>query len=71
MLSGTKVDDSLIKSSKWSFDCSYNTKDYDNGKGIVPSFLLVPNVVTKETIQKDLVDTGYYTMENGYPKVKK
>ena len=71
MLGGTKIDESLIKASKWSFDCSYNTKDYDNGKGLVPSFLLVPNVVTKETIQKDLVDTGYYTMENGYPKVKK
>ena len=71
MLKGQKIDDSLIKNSKWGFDCSLDTKTYDNGNGIVPSFLLVPNVVTKDTIQKDLIDTGYYSMVNGYPKVVK
>ena len=51
-----------------SFDCSYDTKSYDNGKGVVPSYLLVPTVVTKENIQKELVDTKYYTMDDkGYP----
>jgi putative multiple sugar transport system substrate-binding protein len=37
-----------------------NTKDYDNGKKIVPSFLLQPITVVKSNIQKVLVDSGYY-----------
>ena len=37
-----------------------NTKDYDNGKKIVPSFLLEPVVVTKDNIKTALVDVGYY-----------
>lgn len=71
MLGGQKPDESLIKSSGWKFDCSYDTKSYDNKKGIVPSYLLVPTVVTKDNIQKELVDTGYYTMDGKYPKAKK
>lgn len=68
LLSGEKPDEGLIKDSGWSFDCSYDTKSYDNGKGVVPSYLLVPTVVTKENIQKELVDTKYYTMDDkGYP----
>ncbi|EWM09961.1 multiple monosaccharide ABC transporter substrate-binding protein [Kutzneria sp. 744] len=38
-----------------------NTKDYDNGKKVVPSFLLQPVIVTKDNFQKELVDSGYYT----------
>ena len=68
LLKGEKPDGSLIANSKWSFDCAYDTSSYDNGTGIIPSFLLVPTVVTKDNIQKELVDTGYYKMENGYPK---
>lgn len=71
MLAGQKPDESLIKSAGWKFDCSYDTKSYDNKKGIVPSYLLVPTVVTKDNIQKELVDTGYYTMDGKYPKAKK
>jgi putative multiple sugar transport system substrate-binding protein len=68
LLSGEKPDEGLIKDSGWSFDCSYDTKSYDNGKGVVPSYLLVPIVVTKDNIQKELVDTKYYTMDDkGYP----
>jgi putative multiple sugar transport system substrate-binding protein len=37
-----------------------NTKDYDNGKKVVPSFLLQPITVVKDNIQKVLVDSGYY-----------
>jgi putative multiple sugar transport system substrate-binding protein len=37
-----------------------NTKDYDNGKKVVPSFLLEPVVVTKDNIKTALVDVGYY-----------
>lgn len=71
MLNGDKPDESLIKSAGWKFECSYDTKTYDNKKGIVPSYLLVPTVVTKDNIQKELVDTGYYTMDGNYPKAKK
>jgi putative multiple sugar transport system substrate-binding protein len=38
-----------------------NTKDYDNGVKVVPSFLLDPVVVYKDNYQKGLVDSGYYT----------
>jgi len=69
MLKGEKPGEDLITASNWEFDCTFDTKTYNNGNGIVPSYLLVPNVVTKDTIQKDLVDTGYYTMVDGYPKV--
>lgn len=68
LLKGEKPDASLIANSKWGFDCAYDTTSYNNGTGIIPSYLLVPTVVTKENLQKELVDTGYYKMENGYPK---
>ena len=40
-----------------------NEKDYDNGKKIVPSFLLQPVVVDKTNYQKVLIDSGYYTAD--------
>lgn len=61
-------DASLIEKSGWSFDCTYDTSSYNNGSAIIPSYLLVPVTVTKDNIQKELVDTGYYTMgSDGYP----
>jgi len=71
ILNGQKPDAGLIKSSNWKFDCAYDTKSYNNGNGIVPSYLLNPIVVTKDNLQKELIDTGYYTMDNGVPKAKK
>lgn len=71
LLNGKKPDGELIKTSGWKFECSYDTSSYNNQKGIVPSYLLVPTVVTKDNIQKELVDTGYYTMDGKYPKAKK
>jgi putative multiple sugar transport system substrate-binding protein len=68
MLSGKKPDGALITDSGWGFDCMYDTESYDNGTGIIPSYLLVPTVVTKDNIQKELVDTGYYKMDGKYPK---
>ena len=69
MLKGEKPDGALGKSAGWKFDCKYDTKTYDNNNGIVPSYLLVPTVVTKDNLKKELVDTGYYTMgADGYPK---
>ncbi len=69
ILKGETPDGGLITSSGWKFDCTYDTKTYDNNNGIVPSYLLVPLIVTKDNLQKELVDTGYYTMgTDGYPK---
>ena len=68
ILSGKSPAEELIKDSGWDFDCTYDTSSYDNGTGVIPSYLLVPTVVTKDNIQKELVDTGYYTMDDkGYP----
>nr|WP_255479426.1 multiple monosaccharide ABC transporter substrate-binding protein [Quadrisphaera sp. RL12-1S] len=38
-----------------------NTKDYNNGTKVVPSYLLESTVVTKDNIKSVLVDSGYYT----------
>ena len=38
-----------------------DTKTYDNGKKVVPSFLLTSDIVYKDTIQKLLIDSGYWT----------
>jgi putative multiple sugar transport system substrate-binding protein len=38
-----------------------NTDTYDNGVKVVPSYLLPVVSVTKDTVVKELVDTGYYT----------
>lgn len=40
-----------------------NTKDYDNGQKVVPSYLLDVVTVTKDNITKALVDTGYWTQD--------
>ena len=37
-----------------------DTKTYDNGKKVVPSYLLTPVVVTKANWKQALIDTGYY-----------
>jgi putative multiple sugar transport system substrate-binding protein len=67
ILSGKNPGEELIKDSGWDFECTYDTSSYDNGTGIIPSFLLVPTVVTKDNIKSELVDTGYYTLDDkGY-----
>jgi len=38
-----------------------DTETYDNGTGIIPSFLCEPKVCTKDNIQEILIDSGYYT----------
>ncbi|MBO4396157.1 MAG: sugar-binding protein, partial [Eubacterium sp.] len=68
LLEGKEPGEDLIASAGWNFDCTYDTTSYDNGTGIIPSYLLVPTVVTKDNIQQELVDPGYYTMgDDGYP----
>ncbi len=40
-----------------------DTKSYDNGVKVVPSFLLPVETVYKDNIQKSLIDSGYWTEE--------
>ncbi len=37
-----------------------DTKSYDNGKKVVPTYLVEPQVVTKDTVKSALVDSGFY-----------
>jgi len=53
-----KMVDTVLKGGKPEVN---NTKDYDNGKKVVPSFLLQPVAVDKSNYQKIIVDGGYYT----------
>lgn len=67
ILNGETPDATLIDKSGWEFDCSYDTTSYDNGTGIIPSYLLVPTVVTKDNLDDALVTPGYYTKDSdGY-----
>ena len=65
ILNGDTIDESLIPS--YGIECSYEVESDETSEGNpCPSFLLVPNVITKDNLQ-DLVDTGLYTMgEDGY-----
>jgi putative multiple sugar transport system substrate-binding protein len=40
-----------------------DTKTYNNGVKVVPSYLLVPHSVAKADIKAALVDSGYYTQD--------
>ena len=40
-----------------------DTETYDNGTGIIPSYLVAPRVVTIDNYREILIDTGYYTEE--------
>lgn len=53
-----KMADTLLKGSTPEVN---NTKDYDNGKKVVPSYLLEPVIVDKSNYEKVLVGAGYYT----------
>ena len=55
ILEGKTPDGSL----QLSAEAAYDTTSYDNGTGIIPSFLLVPYSITKDNMQL-LVDTGLY-----------
>jgi putative multiple sugar transport system substrate-binding protein len=55
-----KMADAVLKGGKPEVN---NTKDYDNGIKVVPSYLLEPIVVYKDNYKATLVDTGYYTAD--------
>ncbi len=66
MLNGDTIDESLV--DKFGVDCSYDTESYETSEGTkCPSFLLVPDVITKDNLD-DLVDTGLYTKDGDYLK---
>ncbi|MFI6515567.1 multiple monosaccharide ABC transporter substrate-binding protein [Spirillospora sp. NPDC050679] len=53
-----KMADTLLKGGKPQVN---NTKDYDNGKKVVPTQMLQPVIVNKANVQAELVQSGYYT----------
>lgn len=65
MLAGESPADDLL--SEFDVDAAYDTESYDNGTGIIPSYLLVPWTVTKDNLQ-DLADTGLYEWDGDYLK---
>lgn len=65
ILSGVTPDASLA--DKVDCEVTLDTTSYDNGTGAIASYLLVPDVVTKDNYKEKLVDTGYYTIDSdGY-----
>jgi len=40
-----------------------DTETYDNGTGVIPSFLCEPVACTADNYQELLIDSGYYTMD--------
>ena len=61
ILSGETPDAGLV--SSLGAEASYDTESYNNGVKNVPSYLLVPYVITKDNLQK-LVDTGLYKWDS-------
>ena len=59
----TKVVDMVDALMKGSQPPINDTKTYDNGTGIIPSYLCEPVFATKDNYKQLLVDSGYYTEE--------
>ena len=52
--------DALMKGTEPTIN---DTETYDNGTGVIPSYLCEPVACTPDNIQSLLVDSGYYTAE--------
>ncbi|MFI6318223.1 multiple monosaccharide ABC transporter substrate-binding protein [Nonomuraea sp. NPDC050556] len=52
-----KMADAVLKGGKPEVN---NTKDYDNGTKVVPSYLLESVIVDKTNYQQEIIDAGYY-----------
>lgn len=52
-----KMVDQMLKGEEVEVN---DTETYDNGKKVVPSYLLPPQVVTKDTVESALVESGFY-----------
>lgn len=53
-----KMSDQIIKGQTVDVN---DTKTYDNGTGVIPSFLCEPVFATVDNYKKLLIDSGYYT----------
>ena len=53
-----EMGDALMKGTEPPIN---DTETYDNGTGIIPSYLCEPVVGTKDNVQELLIDSGYYT----------
>ena len=56
-----KMVDAIVKGTEPEIN---DTETYDNGTGIIPSYLCDPVVVTKDHYEEILIDSGYYTAED-------
>lgn len=56
-----KMVDAIVKGSEPEIN---DTETYDNGTGIIPSYLCDPVIVTKDNYEEILIDSGYYTAED-------
>lgn len=63
ILAGESPAEELLE--KIDIECAFDTSSYDNGTGIIPSYLLVPTVISADNLQ-DLVDTGLYAWDGDY-----
>ncbi|KAE8764353.1 multiple monosaccharide ABC transporter substrate-binding protein [Georgenia thermotolerans] len=52
-----KMVDQIVKGEEVEVN---DTETYDNGKKVVPSYLLPPQVVTPDTVESSLVKSGFY-----------
>ena len=50
--------DSIMKGTEPEIN---DTETYDNGTGVIPSYLCDPVIVTKDNYKEILIDSGYYT----------
>ena len=63
LLDGKTLDEKITYTL--SMNCAYDDKSYDNGKKIVPSYLLSPVVITKNNIDV-LVESGNYIWDENH-----
>lgn len=50
--------DSIMKGEEPEIN---DTESYDNGTGVIPTYLCDPVVVTTDNYKEILIDSGYYT----------
>ncbi len=63
-MNGEEIDESLIKKAGWDFDVVYADDRYSNGTEYMKSFLLTPLAITKDNLVEELVDKGFYDMND-------
>lgn len=70
-MNGEEIDENLIQKAGWDFDVVFADDRYSNGTDYMKSFLLTPMTITKDNLVEELVDKGYYTMnEDGTFTIK-